>query len=167
MTSDWRRELIDEQWYNQTGDWSRNATKIAIQEKVGAAPDIYIAHSERLGYPLLKYVKTGDGWNPIIIKDSITACHTLQLGDFNNDGSIDILAGTNGGRAKNLDQTFYPVYVFQKEKDTGQWNETLINDVGIYNGRTIDYDNDGDLDVFHLPAHNSDKFYLLENSLIE
>ena len=162
----WKEENLDEQWNNQEGDWSRNGTKALMHDIDGdGKSEIFIAHSERAGYPLMRYSKSDDSWEGLQIKDSIPANHTLQLADFDLDGDLDILAGINKGRAVNLDKTEFPVYVFLNEGNDSVYRETIIADQGIYNGQVLDYDGDGDMDVFRYPDHEATDFYLLENQM--
>lgn len=124
---------------------------------------IYIAHSERAGYPLLMYKRVGEQWESTTINDSIPANHTLQVYDFDLDGDYDVLAGINKGRAVNLDKTEFPVYVFLNDGNNTEYTETVIEENGIYNGHAIDYDGDGD--IFRYPDHEATDFYIFENTL--
>ena len=166
LKQSWREENLDEQWNNQEGDWSRNGTKAFMLDiDEDKKSEIFIAHSERAGYPLLMYKRSGDEWASTTIKDSIPANHTLQVYDFDNDGDYDVLAGINKGRAVNLDKTEFPVYVFLNEGNNLDYKEMIIQENGIYNGQAIDYDGDGDMDIFRYPDHEASDFFVLENSL--
>ncbi|NAS12313.1 FG-GAP repeat domain-containing protein [Poritiphilus flavus] len=166
ITETWLEENLDEQWNNQEGDWSRNGTKTFVRDtdRDGVA-EIYMAHSERAGYPLVSYKKSGQNWQRTVIKDSIVACHTLQVYDFDLDGDFDVLAGVNGGRAVNLDKNSFPVSVFLNTGSPDQYEEMIITSEGIYNGQAIDYDGDGDMDLFRYPDHESADLFLLENKI--
>lgn len=166
LTNEWPTENLDEMWNNQEGDWSRNGTKTFMKDVDGdGKTEIYMAHSERAGYPLIAYKKVGSKWESRIIKDSIPACHTLQVYDFDLDGDFDVLAGINYGRAVNLDKTNFDVSIFLNQGDYKNYEEMVIEKDGIYNGQALDYDNDGDIDIFRYPNHESKDFYILENKL--
>ncbi len=166
ITQSWLEENLDEQWNNQEGDWSRNGTKTFIRDtdKDGVA-EIYVAHSERAGYPLASYKKSGNSWQLTLIKDSIAACHTLQVYDFDLDGDYDVFAGVNRGRAVNLDKKDFPVSLFLNTGSPDEYEEMIITSEGIYNGQAIDYDGDGDMDLFRYPDHESSDLFLLENKI--
>ena len=162
----WKEENLDEKWNNQEGDWSRNGTKTFMRDLDNdGRVEIFMAHSERSGYPLEIYKKVGETWESTTIADSIPANHTLQVYDFDLDGDFDILAGINKGRAVNLDKTDFSVYVFLNEGNNVDFKKTTIEKNGIYNGQAIDYDSDGDMDIFRYPDHEATDFYVLENKL--
>ncbi|NND09152.1 MAG: VCBS repeat-containing protein [Saprospiraceae bacterium] len=166
---DWKEDNIDEKWNNQDGDWSRNGTKAFMRDldKDGVA-EVFISHSERAGYPLSLYRKTtGGDWTEQIIKDSIAACHTLQVFDFDNDGDFDVLAGSNNHRAVNLGKDVYPVTIFLSSDNYQTWEEKEIFQDGIYNGQAADAEGDGDVDFFRYIGHEATEIYLVRNQLIE
>lgn len=166
LKQDWKVENLGEEWNNQEGDWSRNGTKTFMRDIDGdGVSEIYMAHSERAGYPLVMYKKSGEAWDKTIIKDSIPANHTLQVYDFDLDGDFDVLAGINKGRAVNLNKTSFEVFLFLNEGDNKNYKEMVLETNGIYNGQAIDYDGDGDMDIFRYPDHEATDFFLLENKL--
>lgn len=162
----WQEENIDETMNNQEGDWSRNGTKVFLRDidEDGQA-EVYLSHSERAGYPLSLYHKNDDSWESTIIKDSIPACHTLQVFDFNNDGDPDILAGVNKDRAVSLDATTFEISLFLNQGENKTYEDMELSDEGIYNGQAMDYDGDGDIDIFRYPGHEATEFYMMENEL--
>lgn len=162
----WSSENLDPIWNNQEGDWSRNGTKTFIRDMDGdGMPEVFMSHSERQGYPLSYYKKRDSVWQPHIIKDSIAANHTLQVYDFDLDGDFDVLAGVNKGRAVNLGKSYFPVFIFLNNGDHLSFSEMVIEEMGIYNGQAIDYDGDGDMDIFRYPDHEATDFYILENEM--
>lgn len=166
MEQPWIQENLDELWNNQEGDWSRNGTKTFVVDinKDGKS-EIFMAHSERAGYPLVLYRNEANQWSKTVIKDSIAACHTLQVHDFDLDGDLDVLAGINKGRAVNLNKTNFDVTLFLNKGNYVEYEEMVIEKDGVYNGQTIDYDNDGDMDIFRYPNHEATDFYILENKM--
>ncbi len=167
LESKWEQENLDEKWNNQGGDWSRNATKIILRDIHGdGQSEIFIGHSERTGYPLSMYERgSNDEWKENVIKDSIPACHTLQVYDFNLNGDYDVLAGINRGRAQAMGFESFNVTLFHSEDDFTQWKPLVIENEGIYNGLAEDYDGDGDYDIFRYPSHDAGEMYLLENKV--
>jgi hypothetical protein len=169
LRNTWEVENIDPKWNTQEGDWSRNATKIVVHDvNRDDKAEVFISHSERAGYPLAMYQRQDNGkWKESIIKDSIPACHTLQINDFDNDGYYDILAGINKARAKDLNMKDFYVTIFRGQNEYQVWEPMIIENTGIYNGLVSDYDRDGDFDIFCHPAHNAEELYMLENNVID
>lgn len=169
LTANWETENLNEKWNNQTGDWSRNGTKTFVRDIDGnGSSEIFIAHSERAGYPLSMYSRAEDGnWKEQIILDSIAACHTLQVCDFDLDGAYDILTGMNLGRAVNLGFTSHEVMVLLSRENFSSFEQKVLTTEGIYNGQVADYDGDGDMDIFRYPQHEATEFFLLENKIID
>jgi hypothetical protein len=165
--ADWRPENIDTIWNNQTGDWSRNATKSVVGDlNQDGKPEVIFAHSERSGYPIASYSRTREGtWKKTLIADSITACHTLEIADFDLDGDLDILSGVNKGRAVNLQKSIFEVTIHQNSGRAEGWKTFLISENGIYNGRVIDFDGDGDVDIFRYPSHESEEYFIWRNQV--
>ena len=167
LEDEWKEQNLDEQWNNQTGDWSRNGTKTFVRDLDGDdIVEIFMAHSERAGYPLVMYKNVGNQWQQNIISDSIAACHTLQVYDFDLDGDYDVLAGVNKGRAVNLNKTNFDVTLFINQGNNKNYRPMVLEKEGIYNGQVIDYDGDGDMDIFRYPNHEATDFYLMENRII-
>ena len=166
LTADWMVQNLDTIWNNQTGDWSRNGTKTWIENLDGSGrPEILMSHSERSGYPLMLYAFEENAWKGYVVAADIPACHTLQVADFDLDGDPDILAGINKGRAVNLDETEFPVVIFLNSGDHQTFERLVLSKEGIYNGQVMDYDGDGDMDIFRYPQHEATHFYLLENKI--
>ena len=103
----------------------------------------------------------------VLIADSIPACHTLQVFDFDLDGDFDVLAGINKSRAVNLGITSFAVTIFMSDSNYRKWTPMVIEGNGIYNGQIADFDQDGDWDIFRYPSHDSLRIYLLKNQVIE
>ncbi len=168
LNDSWMTENIDEKWNNQTGDWSRNGTKIFLRDLDGdQKSEVFISHSERSGFPLSYYSMTNGTWQEHIIADSIPACHTLQVYDFNSDGYLDVLAGVNKSRGAGLGFDTFPVTIFMGSKGYQKWKPMVISEEGIYNGQAADFDNDGDMDIFRYQTHDATTFTLLINALKE
>ncbi|MEM1260081.1 MAG: VCBS repeat-containing protein [Bacteroidota bacterium] len=166
LNVDWSTENIDEKWNNQTGDWSRNGTKTFLRDLDNdGQSEVFVSHSERAGFPLSYYKKTEGTWKEYIISDSIPACHTLQVFDFDLDGDFDVLAGVNKSRAQGLEYETFPITLFLSNKNHTKWEPMVISEEGIYNGQAIDYDGDGDMDIFRYQTHDAVTYQLLENTI--
>lgn len=167
LTAEWATANVDSIWNNQTGDWSRNATKIFVKDiNQDNRAEIFISHSEKAGYPLAMYRYQENGqWQKDVIADSIPACHTLQVADFNQDDNMDVMAGINRSRALTLNKSSFDVTIFLGNEDYSQWEPFVVTEDGIYNGQASDFDGDGDPDIFRYPTHDATAFYLLINEL--
>jgi hypothetical protein len=168
MNGDWRLQEIDSIWHNQTGDWSRNATKhfCADIDNDGKS-EVFIAHSERAGYPVVYYKLINaakNQWEKHVIIDELPAAHTLQVADMDNDGDLDVLTGVNRNRAINIDISEHPVIIMLNEGE-GQWTKKMVDMASIYNGHVGDFEGDADMDIFRLTSHDAKKYELLINEL--
>ncbi len=166
LSVDWTTENIDEKWNTQTGDWSRNGTKTFLRDldKDGRS-EVFVSHSERAGFPLSYYKKIDDAWKEHVISDSIPACHTLQVFDFDLDGDFDVLAGVNKSRAEGLNYQTFPITVFLSNENYTKWEPMVISEEGIYNGQAADYDGDGDIDIFRYQTHDAVTYQLYKNTI--
>lgn len=163
----WTVRSIDEKWHTQTGDWSRNATKVLCRDITGdGRAEVFLSHSERAGYPVSWYQaenpRTGP-WTEHVIAQELIAAHTLQVFDFNGDGRYDVLAGVNAGRARALGQTEFPAIVFLNQGDNQTWKPFVVTNEGIYNGQVADLTGNGVPDIFRLPSHDASLFEVLVN----
>ncbi len=166
IAGDWQFLTIDSLWHNQSGDWSRNATKnfCADVDKDGKM-EVFISHSERGGYPVAYYDlldAEANVWEKHVIIDSLPAAHTLQVFDMDGDGDLDVVTGVNKNRAINIGVETWPVLIVLNEGN-GVWRQLVIDQKGIYNGHVGDFEGDGDLDIFRLISHDDNTYQLLEN----
>ncbi len=163
---EWTVRVINSKWNNQEGDWSRNATKNYCADIDNDGKDeVFISHSERKDYPVAWYDLTdaeNNKWEEHII-DTINACHTLQVYDFDNDSDLDILAGENQMRWQDEDDD--PVYIYLNEGNNQNFQKKLLTNEGIYNGLAGDLDDDGDIDILRLPGHSHNEFEIWLNTL--
>lgn len=167
LTGEWILRSIDAKWHNQTGDWSRNATKVFCRDITGdGRVEIFISHSERAGYPVSWYraedPRQGP-WLEQVLTDKLLAVHTLQVFDFNGDGHDDVLAGVNTGRARALGSNKFPVILFLNQGDNRRWQEHLLSTDGIYNGQVADLTGNGAPDIFRMASHDAQQFEVWVN----
>jgi len=167
LTAAWKVRSIAAKWHNQRGDWSRNATKVFCRDLDGdGRAEIFISHSERRHYPLAWYSSRDPrrgGWVEHVIADELPAAHTLQVFDMDCDGDYDVLTGVNKSRAEALGIKKWPVTIFLNEGDNQAWKPQVLTEEGIYNGQVVDYEGDGDFDIFRLPTHDAKLFELMRN----
>ena len=159
----WKIHEIDPKWHNQSGDWRMNATKIFCKDINGDGKvEVFISHSEDKGYPISWYesnIKNGNlVWEENIVDKGFTAVHSLQVGDLNNDGYYDILAGENGDHAVKGSRTKKKVCIFLNEGDNIHWQKESFSDEGLYNGLLLDINNDGLPDICGTSGHEKDNY---------
>ena len=167
LSEPWGEENLDPKWNTQEGDWSRNGSKVFLRDIDGnGLSEIFMSHSERGGYPVSLYRRQSNGdWSETLIADSLVACHTLQVHDFDMDGEFEVLAGINRSRARDLGKNEFEVRLFDPSEDYSKWTSQVIETEGIYNGQVADLEGDGDLDIFRLPTHDAQTYYVLRNQI--
>jgi sugar phosphate isomerase/epimerase len=126
--------------------------------KPGKLPQIVIAPGDGSG-PLMFFAAAGDPSRPeswtgrdLLGRDMIHG-HTLDLGDVNGDGHLDIFAAemakwTRGEQPDHLNAAAWVLFGDGK----GNFHKTtLVVGDGWHEGKLADVDSDGDLDVINKP----------------
>jgi hypothetical protein len=165
----WYEHNIDSKWWNQnTGNWQDNNSRVVVADINGDGHlDVLISASEKAGYPISWYEasdpKNGP-WTEHVI-GYLDYCHTLQAGDMDNDGNMDVIAG----KFERPDGTIPPPYslrVYCNRKGDGlSWNVTEVSDLGIYLGVIGDVGNDGDLDIVGSRSYWKGPIEIWENKI--
>ncbi len=151
---------IDDKWYTQNeGGWQDNNCYVGVADlNQDGIPDIILSHSEKEGYPLAWYsvpsldmVKSGP-WEEHIIVEVFDWCETVDIGDVDNDGTLDVMAAKFRRHDKPGEGSYnnppYPVSVFYNKKgDASVWVRQDIDQKGIYAGILGDLGSDGDMDI--------------------
>lgn len=131
---------------------------IVAQFKEGGRPEVILSVGDGKG-PLYMYewiewegwkgMKRGTGtWKRIKLIDEIDNGHTLQVVDFNRDGKLDFFSAEMRFGDKNPDAK---TRVFMGN-GKGQFTPvTIAEGYGVHEGRMVDLDGDGDLDVLGKP----------------
>ncbi len=169
----WELQVVDSIWFNQEEEhWSRNATKVVCMDTDGDGKDeVFITHSEKTDYPLVRYQQEGDSWSRQVMMDSLTAAHSLQVVDVDLDGQHEVVTGYNRNRAIDIVKelggdtapTEFPVFVL-KQSAVGS-PQQIINTDGVYNLLAGDFEGDGDIDLIRLTSHNEKDMWLMVNEL--
>jgi hypothetical protein len=160
MKDDYNFYDIDNKWYTQkTGSWQDNCSYVATADiNQDGLLDIILSQSEIEGYPLSWYsvdskdqIKTGP-WKEHKITEVFDWCETVDIGDIDHDGDLDVLAAKfkrhNKPDQKYYNSPPYPVSIFYNQSGDGsQWERQDLNQEGIYAGVLGDIGGDGDLDV--------------------
>jgi len=153
-TGTYLQHNIDNKWYTQsTGGWWDNCCSVGAADinKDGIL-DVVLSHSEAVGYPLSWYsvdeiskTKTGP-WVEHQIVSQFDWCETVDVGDIDNDGDIDVMAA-KFERHNNGNDPPFPVSIFYNNNNGQSWERLDLAQTGTYAGFLGDVGGDGDLDV--------------------
>ena len=171
MTGPWTIRNIDPYWNNEDGyTWEYNATKIVCADIDGDNCDeVFISCSEKFRNRVAWYdldTKYNDKWIRHEIGQNAYS-HTLQVGDIDLDGKLDVLSGNNGDQG---DPEYSPVIIFYQGegKPWEIWQkQQILTKQGAYNSLLEDADGDGDLDFFRYDGHVGASYELWENKTID
>lgn len=167
MTGIWSVKNIDPYWNSDNAySWQYNATKIFCADiDQDNRDEVFISCSERYRTRVAWYdlaPNRTDQWIRHEIGENAYA-HTLQVGDMDNDGDLDVISGNNGDQD---DPDYSPVKLFLQETG-GQWPQHLLTLKGAYNSYIGDVDGDGDLDFFRYDGHEGTSYELWLNNTIK
>jgi hypothetical protein len=149
VNGNWAQYSIDSKWWDQnTGGWEDNNAKVCVVDlNQDGRLDVLFSQSERSGFPVSWYEtldpKSGS-WSEHIV-GYVDYCHTLQVGDMNNDGFLDIVAGKLE-REDGAILAPFPLYVFMNNVNN-HWVRVEVSNLGIYSAVLGDIGNDGVLDI--------------------
>lgn len=170
LNQEWPLLTIDSRWFSQEEEhWSRNATKVVCKDIDGnGRADVFISHSEKSGYPIMRYEFDGESWSSEVLVENISAAHSLRVEDMDLDGDFEVLTGVNRNRAIDISKengtetpTVFPVLLL--DKTGGVWEADTLHTEGVYNLLSGDFDGDGDIDLLRLTSHDRQEMDLMVN----
>ncbi len=173
LTDPWEVKTIDERWYNEEEEhWSRNATKVVCRDvDADGMSEVFISHSEKAGYPVMKYDWQNNKWMEEVVLGSLSAAHSLIVTDLDLDGAFEVLTGVNKNRAIDIEKevgktevpTDFPVLILKKSNSG--WSQQKISSEGVYNLLAGELEGDGDIDLVRWTSHSESDMWLLRNEL--
>jgi hypothetical protein len=121
----------------------------------GGRPEVLCLKELESG-PLRMYRWTGSAWQGTTLVADVYNAHTLEIGDINKDGHLDIMFAEIG--TSSLTTTENPnagLYVLYGNGNGAFTLQTVFEGQGHLEGQLADIDNDGDLDIVTKPfRHN-------------
>ena len=166
MQGEWKVRNIDPYW-NGDDDrtWKHNATKIFCRDiDKDNRDEVFISCSEAFRDRVAWYDspdprKSEWTMHPI---GTNTFAHTLQVGDVDDDGDLDVLSGSNRDQE---DPRNSPVILFLNQGDNVTWRKQILTKTGAYNSSLVDVDGDRDLDFFRYAGHEGTTYELWLNQI--
>jgi hypothetical protein len=142
-TGEWRA-------FTYAADWHWADAFVATGDLNGdGRMDVVLAPAEKPGtrYRLSWFEapadRTGAWTEHVVLEDVEAVHHFVGVGDFNQDGVMDIATST-----MHQGQPPREVAVYLQAAGSAAWNKLVLSDRGSHNMRVFDADGDGDPDLF-------------------
>ncbi|HID20985.1 MAG TPA: VCBS repeat-containing protein, partial [Planctomycetaceae bacterium] len=123
-------------------DYGKSRSAVA-QLIPGGRPEVVLNSGDGVG-PLNVYRWDGGRWHKQTLVEKVNHGHTLQIGDLNGDGHLDVYAAemhTPGAGDRCRQWVFYG-------DGSGRFTPQLVSvGIGTHEGKLGDVDGDGDLDI--------------------
>ncbi len=158
--------VINSSWFENTGDiangpwksysftssWDHPNTFVDVKDINGdGLVDIVLSPSELAGqrYRISWFEAPQNArqvdWNEHVIEDNVEAVqHFVGAADFNNDGFMDVAAAE---MQQGDDPDEIKIYL-NTDRGGHSWTKEIIATSGSHSMRILDFDDDGDMDLF-------------------
>lgn len=120
---------------------------VAGQLIEGGRPEVVLSVGDGLG-PLVLYEWQEGTWMSTVLIKEVDNGHTLDIVDFDGDGHLDIFNAEMRFGEGNPDAE---VRIFLGDGKGGFSKHVVARGVGVHEGRIVDLDGDGDLDILGKP----------------
>ena len=146
---EWRRFEIVEGWL---------APRVQVTDVNGdGIPDIILAEAETFPGRIAWF--EGPDWKMHMLRDDLTHGHSLELADFNGDGTLDIFLGEMSLGKKEVPQLY-----FYLNDGSGNYTEQAFdNPIGTHESKVGDFGN-GKPSVVIKPYHPNNRVDLFVNT---
>ncbi|NND35288.1 MAG: VCBS repeat-containing protein [Saprospiraceae bacterium] len=129
-------------------DASYTFTRSAAGQLIeGGKPEVVLVVGDGLG-PLVMYEWQEGNWVSTILIEQVDNGHTLDIVDFDGDGHLDIFNAEMRFGEGNPDSE---VRIFLGDGKGNFSRHVVARGFGVHEGRIIDLDGDGDLDILGKP----------------
>jgi len=175
IPQNFKKHVFDKKWFTPRDlSWRDNnsAVKVVDLNQDGLL-DILISQSELPMYPISYYTAKSiqavknNKWEEVRLTNRFDFCQTLDAGDIDNDGDIDVLAAKferDKSSKKWINDPPFPVVVFYNVDGRGKsWQQQLISEQGLYAGLLGDLGSDGDIDIIGPRSYWKGPLCLWEN----
>ncbi|WP_081942768.1 VCBS repeat-containing protein [Myxosarcina sp. GI1] len=127
----WRKHQV-------TAKWGQDTRAIIADLNDDGKQDIVLSHSEGAGR--VSWFANPTWTEGVIELNSLQGCHSLEVGDFDYDGDLDVFAGemNTGGKG---------VMVYENLGKGDLWKPMVLSKQGTHNARVGDVGSDGSLDI--------------------
>jgi hypothetical protein len=129
-------------------DASYTFTRSAAGQLIeGGKPEVVLVVGDGLG-PLVMYEWQEGLWKSTVLIDTVDNGHTLDIVDFDGDGHLDIFNAEMRFGEGNPDAE---VRILLGDGKGHFSKHVVARGIGVHEGRIIDLDGDGDLDILGKP----------------
>lgn len=160
----WQESVIDSLWFTQhEGGWQDNCANVAVGPGDSLrAMSVYVCHSEKPGWPVMRYRQTAADWVGDTVLADFGFCETLVPADLDGDGIREIVVGQMPrGRGSGNAGICYGRAV-----EPVAWEYVgIMRSDGTYDACVGDLGSDGDMDIIGCRDYNQPPLQLWENTV--